>query len=178
MSLSASVGYISLDEVLNKVKSHILAAESHGLLCGMLCADKKTNKAHWISITLEDAELKGEDARNCLILLDKLFNITEVQLKDQEFGFELFLPLEQAQLGERAIAIGKWCQGFLLGIVQNKEFSGKGGEYPIEVQEVIRDFSEITKIDEQVENIEEEEFAFCELEEFVKVGGLLAYETL
>lgn len=178
MSLTDSVDYSRLNNILVKVKSHILAAECHGLLCGMLCADKKTGKANWIAIVLEDAELKADDAKECLLLLDKLYNITEIQLRDEELSFELLLPSDNNHISGRAEAIGKWCQGFLLGIVKNDEQSGQGFEYPEEVREIIRDFSEITKIDNQLDNDEDDEEALFQLTEFVRVGGLLAYESM
>ncbi|THB67563.1 MAG: YecA family protein [Gammaproteobacteria bacterium] len=178
MTDNYSITYSEAELLLSESRAALSAAEAHGLLCGMLSAERETSKSEWMAIVLQDGELKGATGKECLIVLNRIFEISKNLLQDGEFAFELFLPEDDESIAMRAEAIGKWCQGFLLGIVQGNDKDAPPQQYSVEISELIRDFTEITKIDFSNADDEEDEESLMQLTEFVKVGSLLTYETL
>ena len=87
-------------------------------------------------------------------------------------------PTTTAPLGVRADALSSlWCQGFLYGLGSGT--TPDPGTVSIEAGEIIRDFTEITQVgvDADDEN-EENEVAFAEVVEFVRVGVQLLFVEL
>ncbi|MFB4205400.1 UPF0149 family protein [Arhodomonas sp. KWT2] len=168
--------YHQLDEALTAVDSDTTAAEAHGLLCGMLSGPGEPDRARWIAQVLEHAHARGEAARACLEVLTELFTDTAEDMADEELRFRPLLPADDVPIGERSAALGHWCEGFLLGVSMGGV--GEGGQRPREVDEVLRDFGEIARIDDDPEPDEDSEAAYTELAEYVRMGALLVQEHL
>ncbi|MEX0730513.1 MAG: UPF0149 family protein [Aquisalimonadaceae bacterium] len=161
-----------LDTALAAVGAHMGAAESQGLLCGLVSARADADAAHWIAQVLEDAEPKGDPARTAVELLAATWQETLSGLEDSNLGLALLLPDDAVTLPERAVALGQWCQGFLYGVGQADQ-----GKLPEQVREVVLSLADIARIDS--ENTEEaDEDAYAELVEFVRVAALLVREHL
>lgn len=167
--------YQQLDDALAAVDSDTTAAEAHGLLCGMLSGPKEPDRARWVAQVLEHAHARGEAAKACLALLSRLFDDTQEDLEDQELRFRPLLPEDAAPLAERSRALGQWCEGFLLGLPLGGV--AEGATRASEVDEVLRDFGEIARIDDDPEPDEDNEAAYEELVEFARVGALLVREN-
>lgn len=167
--------YAPVEEALAAVEARLGAAEAHGRLCGMLTASgMQTECARWIAEVLEDTAPRGDAAKACLALLSELYASTREALDDPELGFHLLLPDDTEHLAVRAAALGSWCEGYLLGL-------GVGGLQPEtgmpgEVAEVLRDLGEISRVEPDPEDDEENEHAYEELVEYVRVGVLLIRE--
>lgn len=164
-----------LESALRGVAAQMGAAESQGLLCGMLGASAKTDAAHWIARVLEDAEPKGDPARLCLEQLALLWQQTREGLEDADLGLTLVLPDEDTELSARAGALAHWCQGFLYGLGHDEE--GRVNALTGEASEALQSLSEIALIDTDAGG-EADEAAYAELEEFVRVAALLVHEQL
>lgn len=139
------------------------AAEVHGMLAGMLCQDRGLDCGQWLSQVFgEDLEglSDGEEAA-----MRELYDDTCALLDAVDFSFQLLLPDDDVLLAERAAALGGWCQGFLYGIGS----AGAGGEWSSDCAEVLRDLADISQLDTNVAG-EEDEAAFAEVSEFVRVG--------
>lgn len=167
--------YAPVEEALAAVEARLGAAEAHGRLCGMLTASgMQTECARWIAEVLEDTAPRGDAAKACLSVLSELYASTRDALDDPELGFRLLLPAETEPLAVRATALGAWCEGYLLGL-------GVGGlqmepGMPGEVAEVLRDLGEISQVESDPEADEENEYAYEELVEYVRMGVLLIRE--
>lgn len=167
--------YIDLQDVLEEVKASVGASESQGVLCGMVAGGQGDSKAKWMAQVLENAELKGNVAKQCLVLLDRLYDKTQEYMADDEFKLELLLPDDEQAVSERVMAISCWCQGFLYGLaVSGVDLSSK--DLSDEATEVIKDFGEISKADTELDDSEENEQALFDIEEFVRMGVLLLAE--
>ena len=167
--------YIDLQDVLEEVKAATGASEAQGILCGMVVAGEKDSKAKWMAQVLDNADLKGDIAKECLVLLDGLFVKTQEHMADEQFRLELLLPDDEQSISERVTAISCWCQGFLYGLaVAGVDIQEK--DLPDEALEVVRDFGEISKADDELEDNEENEQALFDIEEFVRMGVLLLAE--
>jgi uncharacterized protein YgfB (UPF0149 family) len=114
------------------------------------------------------------EARTLLLIL---YKNSAVQLEDPEYGFTPLLPDDDRSMAERVGALARWCEGFLLGL-------GLGGvreqsALPGDSAEVMKDFVEISRLghDEGKEK-EEDEGAYAEIVEYVRMAVLLVYEEL
>jgi uncharacterized protein len=152
------------------------AAEAHGTLCGLLCAEVEDLPETWIQNTLADAEEYSfggsHDARS---MLEAIYAATVTTLEGGELEFRLFLPDDEAPLEERANALAAWCNGFLYGLAVRglKPIE----ELPEDLREILSDISEIGRAGVAEEEIEEEgEGALTELVEYVRVAVQLVHD--
>lgn len=166
--------YDSVTEILESIGARMDAAESHGTLCGMLSAPKGAEPAHWIAEVLEGAEPRGEAARACLEALSMLYDETAAWLTDDAFGFEPLLPEDSAPLPARARALAAWCQGFLYGLARGEP--GYDAELPAEAREALSDLAEIARVAAAPDEDEDDEEAYTELVEYIRVAVMLYRE--
>lgn len=170
MKQSKFPDYDKLNHALQHVAEELHASEMHGLICGMLAGDPKSANA-WKQNVLAGNDVPPEvDA-----VLQDLFDASSEQLKESLFELRLVLPDDEVDLGIRAEALTLWVQGFLTGLkmtnvpVEDRE--------PSEVTEVIHDMVEIAKMNhEEVVATEEDEIAFAELVEYVRMGVIMIFE--
>lgn len=163
--------YTVLNEALNKTSFTFHPAELHGLICGFLCqpdrgfaACEELMKANKLNQGIHQA-------------LKDLYAVSEQQLKDFLFEFQLVLPDDEEELPIRAEALTSWCQGFLTGLKLSGVEMAKGETN--EVTEAINDITEIAKMNyEDVVASEEDETAYVELVEFVRMAVILIYQDL
>lgn len=174
--MKESPEYQTLHDALQAVGAATRASEAHGLLCGMLSAPGETEQARWVAQVLAGTHPRGESARDCLAALTVLFEATREEMNDPELRFQPLVPSDGAPLAERAAALGSWCEGYLAGL-------GLGGvkretQLPREAAEVLRDFGEISHVDSGADSGEDNEDAYAELVEYVRMGALLVLENL
>lgn len=165
-----------LDSALKRSNAPVGAAELHGILCGMLCVERTGDGKARIAQLLRENAPGDAPARESADLATNLHDETLRQLQDAEFGFRLLLPDDARPLSARAEALGDWCRGFLagLGLAGIK----RGRRLPEDINEVLRDFVEISKVDFDVEGGEEDETAYAEIVEYARTGVLLTYQEL
>jgi uncharacterized protein len=156
------------------VQAHALtdAAEAHGTLVGVLCTTD-CSLDDWLGQILPDGRADpGVEAG-----LRSIFESTCGTLGDGSLGFTPLLPNDDAPIGDRTLALGEWCQGFLYGLGAGAlpEQAALQGD----AAEVIRDLTEITQVDvDPDEGEEQNELAYAELVEFVRVGVQLVHAQL
>ncbi len=110
-------------------------------------------------------------------MLQSLYEDTLARLNSPQLDFELLLPDARCSLRERTESLGAWCSGFLSGL-------GMGGlpgpsELPEEVAELLDDLGQIARVDFELDDpSEEDQVAFEEVVEYIRVGTLLIHEEL
>jgi len=171
-----------ISDLLQDLGSTGNAAEGHGVLCGLLCSHGYINGQAWITRmvsreartahTPSDAEGAAPLPRP---LLD-LHSETVRGINDVNYGFHLMLPDDGEDLEVRVEALTEWCQGFLCGMGMGgiKDFSA----LPEAVVEITHDLMEISRASSATTGSEEDETAFSELVEYVRVGIRLIHEEL
>ena len=151
-------------------------AECHGLLCGLLCRETNATPGDFI-YQLAAMQLVVEPGAALESVLSETFESTLRQFEDEEFGFALWLPDDEESLEDRTIALAQWCSGFLAGL-------GSGGQLDAlseQATEAIEDLQQIANAEISVpgegtaEN-EEDEAAFTEIVEYVRVVALMMRE--
>lgn len=149
------------------------AAESHGLLCAMFCTVQGLDVDTWLAVVLNGP------SRDALAPVPEpllsLFEETRRQFDSEQFDFHLLLPHDDAALAVRVEALGHWCQGFLTGLaaggIQQPE------NLPGELPEIINDMLEIARAERyELEDEAEDEAAYAELVEYLRMGVLLFRE--
>lgn len=152
-------------------------AEVHGALCGML-AVRPVAREVWLQQVLgnDGAAHPAMPPAELDTLLQQLYAATVSQLGEADFSLQLLLPDEDETLDERTTALAKWCEGFLFGLgvvgVEDKRL-GDG-----ELREFVQDVSEISRVTLDAGHAEEQEEAYTELVEYVRMGVLLATTEL
>ncbi|MFN2310014.1 MAG: UPF0149 family protein [Gammaproteobacteria bacterium] len=169
--------YLELDQLLGRADATAGAAEVHGLLCGLLCAAGRLDQNHWIEQVFTDLDPDNVSIRQGLAAVQSLADWTVGAMNDPVLGMDLLLPAEAAPLFERTAALGEWCQGYLLGLAAG----GVGKDTPLteDVGELLRDFTEIARAGFEVEeDDQDDEVAFCDVVEYVRIGVLLINDEL
>ena len=149
------------------------AAEAHGTLVGSLCASP-CSLTDWLAEILPEGRADSPAADS----LRAVFESTSGALLDGSLSFSPLLPADDAPIGDRALALGEWCQGFLYGLGTGVAVP-EASSLPGEAAEVLRDMTEITHVDVDPEDDpESNEAAYAELVEFVRAGVQLLYDQL
>ena len=161
--------YTEVHLALSKTMLNLHPSQVHGLICGILCNSAKHTTA-W-----EGLISGGKTPTKTHEVLQNLYHNSEKQLSDFLFEFQLMLPADSETLPNRAEALSVWCQGFLTGLklvqipIVDRE--------PSEMTEAIHDLIEIAKMnhEEVIENEEDEE-AYVELVEYIRMAVILIYQ--
>ena len=171
-------------------------AECHGVLCGLICRDGNITHDKFLAqlatlqLVVDPPEALGE-------LLADAHTSTVQQLADMDMGFNLWLPDDDQPLDQRTDSLAQWCTGFLAGL-------GLGGALPAlseEATEALEDLRQIARAsypqvgmtdderaavlemesdfdDEPDEGEENDETAFMEIVEYVRVVTLMLCEEM
>lgn len=163
--------YIELNQVLVDAHSGHQPAQVHGLLCGLLCRNSDL-PPNWEELVL--GKHKNNHAHE---VLKQLYQTSVKELGEFSFDFQLLLPLDDQDLGARTEALGLWCQGFLTGLkLVQIPITGRD---PGEVTDTLNDIIEIAQINyEDTEDNDDNESAYLELAEYVRLAILMVYQEL
>lgn len=108
--------------------------------------------------------------------LEQLMAFCQKDYMPDSFSIELTKPDDDFPLDQRAKAVGEWCQGYLVGYGL---VASDGQELEGEPKEALEDLSEISKIDFEMSDPEDEELekAFMTICEHVKMSALLLFQA-
>jgi uncharacterized protein YgfB (UPF0149 family) len=170
--------YKTIDAALVQMDAEFNAGTAHGVLCGLHCA-KNTSDAeyccHRLLPTLDINNLLHKTGKQLLL---SLFTDTIRQLNDPHCDFELLLPSDDIGIEAQVVALGDWCQGFLLGLSMAgvKDLDS----LPENSAEIATDLVQIARAGSSyyLEDSTEDEAALQDLIEYVRVGVLLMHEEM
>ena len=174
---------VELEELLYRIDAAMGAADAHGALCGMLCARGTIELSEWVDHVIGEQEQGNEMLHDVVHKLSELHQSTLEMMNDATGDFKLLLMDDDDPLSERVETLSAWCQGFIYGLAAGgiKE----GSELPEDTAELLKDMIEISRAGHDVDDtgVEEsddndDEEAYMEIEEYVRMGVLLIYEEL
>ena len=174
---------VELEELLYRIDAAMGAADAHGALCGMLCARGTVELSEWIDHVIGEQEQGNELLHDVVHKLSDLHQSTLEMMNDATGDFRLLLMDDDDPLPERVEALSAWCQGFIYGLAAGgiKE----GSELPEDTAELLKDMVEISRAGHDVDDTgvddsedNDDEVAYMEIEEYVRMGVLLIYEEL
>lgn len=170
--------HYSYESISNILKQHnvvVDAAEIQGILCGMLAGGMNLDNRDWTE-ALNDVVNQGE-SMNPLVIdqTTQMYDQLCQEFVEADFALKMCLPNDDAPLNERGAALVNWVQGFLLGFgLQQQDLTNCSEE----VKEALDDFSQISKMDEEMTDDEESEQAFFEVVEYVRIGTMLCFNEM
>jgi hypothetical protein len=170
--MDPTIGHDEFARSLERLRMGVGASELHGSLAGFLCAGGVTGRASWLrDLALEEiaeaVAASGEEG-----VFERFFETLAGELDDPDLGFAPLLPDDDSSMEERATALVDWCRGFLGGIGLSGTDLGAGLEG--DLGEVLGDFSRIAEANfNEGDSVEDDEEAYAEVVEYVRVGALL-----
>lgn len=167
--------YAQMAQVLGAAAHDMPVAEVHGFLSGLCCATEHVDSHAWINQVLPDdgTEVVAAARGACVALLSETLR----QLNDVDCGYYLLMPDDALPLGIRTQALGEWCQGFVLGLSSGGVTAASA--LPEASAEILADIVGISGLSAQEQDSsEEDEVAYAELVEYVRMGALLIREEL
>lgn len=149
-------------------------AEIHGCLGGLLGGGFRGDRAALIT-NLEqtlDTTFHGDMADAIQGLRDEM----EACIAAGDFDFQLLLPGDDVELGQRVDAMASWCRGFLGGFAQARVSAGAQAEAVAnDSAEALKDFAAIAQAapdDDDGEGDEDGERHYEELYEYLRVAAM------
>ncbi|MCM2678889.1 UPF0149 family protein [Echinimonas agarilytica] len=162
----------ALTEALNSKSLLTDAAEVHGIIVGQLSGGLAHEDESWRA-SLVDLVNNGEALPvEVMRLVDDMRNVTLENLMDDQLGFRLLLPDDSAPFEEQIVATTQWVQGFLAGFSIAQPQLKDASE---DLQECIRDLSEIALLDVPEDPDEESDIALNELHEYIRIAAMMAF---
>jgi len=170
--------YQQITEILRQIGLGNEAAESHGVLCGLLCTNGEGAQARWSThIMSQVGEKEGLSPAALQALLSPIVQECQQQLTSTECDFQPVIPQDPTSVSEKTVALAHWAQGFLVGM----SFGGVKDlkELPENAMEILLDFTKIAQAGKyDIDGTEEDDVAFTEIFEYLRAGVLLVYQEL
>lgn len=165
--------YDALGDVLADLGLAHTPAGYHGLLAAALCIAPSPGDIDVLRLDHGDTPAPAEAGTQAS--LAALREATAESLSGFQGGFQPLLPQDDEPLAARAEALAQWCEGFTFGLASQGRFELEA--HSPEVREIVHDLSEMTRAGGD-EMGDEEEAAYADLVEYVRVGVQLIYVEL
>lgn len=162
----SSLDYNNCEKIFFELNVDYSVSFSHGILCGFFCIRDNVDIELWLREILTSFDDKDVNEDMCLI-----FNNTKEQITDPTLNFQILIEDDSQPLSQQAISLVDWCQGFLLGIGLSDMQSQDQ-----ELMEAIKDISEISKLNIQIADNNENTEQLTQIIEFVRMNVLLIQE--
>ena len=167
------INYDLAKDFFNKLNTDDTISSAHGLLCGFYCVKQDLELDDWLNEVLVSIDLNNLLEKEAHQVLAEVFNNTSEQLADPTLNFWPIIADDNSPLRDQASTLIEWCQGFLIGLgLSSVETADE------EVTEMIKDISEISLLNVDLMDTEENANDFYEIVEFVRIGVLFIQETL
>ncbi|SMM98346.1 FIG001590: Putative conserved exported protein precursor [uncultured Candidatus Thioglobus sp.] len=168
-----TIEYDDVKNVLHSLNTDDTPSSAHGILCGFACVKPDLALDDWMNEVLVSIDFDNVNEKSAHQQLAQIYNNTLSQLGDATLNFQLLIADENSNIREQADTLIQWCQGFLLGFGLKKISTNDE-----DVLEMIQDISQISQLDGDVLDNEENAQDLNEIIEFVRMGVLLIQETL
>jgi len=150
------------------------AAEIHGLLCGVVSRGG-AHAPKWSALLAAAGEHVESVPEALQQLFARIMAATAGSLAEGQMQFSLLLPDPDAGIRIRTDALGSWCQGYVMGLALGGSAGMEG--LSLEAREAVADLIRISgAAADEDEEIEAQDRALSEIEEFVRVAVQLVYE--
>ena len=156
-----------VEAVLSPLGLALSPAELHGGLAGWMAGGGEPGE-NWLAKVLVDEAAPPADTP----VLRQLRDATARSLEDRDLDFRLLLPGDEATLEMRGNALFDWCKAFVGGFGLA---AGGNARLSEEGEEALDDLAKLAAAEAQSDGDEEDEAAFAELEEFVRIAALLLH---
>jgi uncharacterized protein YgfB (UPF0149 family) len=156
-------------------------AECHGVACGLLVRQPGSSTDILFKL-LAMLEIVQEPGVALGEALEEMLQAAGQQLADEDMQLSIWLPEDEAPLDVRTQALAQWCNGFLASIGSGED--ARLQTLSVEAGEALSDLGEIAMAEvaegdlSTSDDREEEEQAFAEIVEYIRVSVLILREDL
>lgn len=169
------MNYQLFNEELTMLGHTINPSELQGLAYGFISLkNDKEAQALWARYLIEEFQesLEKPEYTTLLLLFGQLFNEAQDSLESEDFTIKLCLPDDEEALEKRVEALGAWCKGFMfgLGLVGEPETLAEP-----EIHDALNDLAKMMRLALDPCEPEEDERAFHELVEYVRLIPAMIY---
>ncbi len=172
LNLPSYQSFIESIEVLDLPYS---ASELHGMMCGYLCAGAANEGESYIRALI--GSHKDDNFRHAASAMFRVYSVSQQQIKNMDFEFQMLLPGEHEPLNDRAQAFSEWCDGFTQGLVLSGIEPDRLHEE--EAQDVLQHMAEFAELDyDAIDVKEEDEKALMEVSEYARMAVLRLHGDL
>ena len=146
-------------------------AEAQGVLLGQSCGRVPPGFQVWTEEFLP-ADFDDEEMRQQVLSLLAQIQLTTIQaIGEDATAVQLLLPDEAVTVARRCEALRDWCQGFLFGL----SYSKIDLEETEDLQEMLQSLITVAQLD--AEQAEEDDIAFMEIEEFLRLAVVMFHDA-
>ena len=163
----SDLDYNECEAIFNELNSDYSFSYAHGMLCGFLCVKDDVSPELWLSEILNTDIKEVDKMQNCAAIY-KIFNNTKQQLNDTNLNFAILIADDLQSLSRQATTIIAWCDGFLVAIGLSNIASQEQ-----ELMDAIKDISEISKLNTDIADNNENANQLTEIIEFIRMNVLL-----
>ncbi|CEG55582.1 UPF0149 family protein [Legionella fallonii] len=167
--------YDEFNESIATLALDISASELHGIMCGYLCAGAGSQGEAYLRAL--SGNKKDQLSRTATLAMFAVFSISQQQIANFDFEFELLVPEDELPLIDRARAFSEWCKGFTQGL----SLLGIGIEqfYEEEAQDALQHLTEFAELDcDSLDVDEEDERALMEVSEYARMAVIRLHSDL
>lgn len=167
--------YSDFSDQISILGLSISSSALHGMMCGYLCAGATQIGDSYIRGLVINKT--GSQSRSAIQALFNLYTISQQQMDEDTFIFELMLPEDEKSLAERALAFSEWCAGFIHSLQLSGVDSSQLDEE--DSQDALQHLEEFAKLDyAYIDVTEEDEKALVDVSEYARMAVLRLYWDL
>ena len=159
----------NLKRQLSAANSSVSTSEVHGFITGWISSGTAWDSAAEVFEDALETTLQGALAEAA----KKTAEDVKAGLADVDFGFQILLPEDENEINSRRVALSEWCRGFLSGFGLTGRY--QDSELSDEVKELLTDFAQISQVDDQIPEDEENESDLTEITEDVRIGAVMIF---
>lgn len=168
--MARAISYAQLESTLDNLGAQLNAAETHGLITGLLSFNNNTGtdkNKKWHAALLENLDCAVPTKQQWKILTSAGDRILR-DFAAQNFSFNMLLPADDLPLSDRVDALCFWCRGYLSGL----GLVGLTAEDLANdvVKELVQDLSHIAHVHAETDASDDDEKNFMELVEYVRIA--------
>lgn len=163
-------------ELLSIINEHdftVTPSELHGMLTGLIAGgmfrESTDYLQHMSELFNNGLTIKGSMKTAASEMVKDIFN----QFESEDMSFEILLLDEDESLTDQAVELINWVQYFLVGFGFNQRDLKTASN---ELREIIEDFTNITRMDTELDDSNETQADFYEIIEFLRVSAILCHQ--
>lgn len=177
--MSAIVNHDQLSDTLRRAGSSWDAAQAHGLASGAVAVGGAEGMYAWLDQVLDSRATNDALRKASAAQLTELYCATHATLSQRMSGFTPLLPDDDSSRQRRTAALAQWCEGYLHGLVSQQHDDAIRTRLAADpIAGIITDLLAITQATVGDDEPEDDEAAYAEIVEYVRVAVQLVYEEL
>jgi len=149
-------------------------AELHGHLCGRHVVGHHLEGGLGLRMVSDYVDLPTGELEPISGGLDVIINQWVLVMDKDLFSFRLFLPEDSIALSERLTELATWCEGFLNGL--GTTAGDDEAKLMQAEQEILADLVEISRLETEVDDTDENEALYVEVSEFVRLAAFNLFD--